>query len=185
VTIAASKTEFVAVYRWFSWLHLLLALGGLLLAVVAFSFLRGGTILAVVIGPAAAYVALVTVANRTTIRATREVLQARHGPIKIIAADAMDAFGFWPDVRDSWVPTASLLAIATGRREVMDLSPDRDASPMKVYLRAVFHDGVDQAEIQLLPSTAPLAVETCIGWHLGRWLQDADLPHYRGVDLTP
>ena len=185
--MTSTATEIVAVYRWFSWGQVLLALAGVVIAVLALRIfpLAVGGLIALVFIAASAYIMAVALVNRTTVRATREVLEARHGPLPAVFADAMDAFGFWPDVKNVWIPSASLLAIATGERAVMDLSKDRDRSPTKVYLRAVYHDGAGQTEIQLLPSMASGAVETYIGWQLGRWLQDADLPYYKGVDLSP
>ena len=190
VTITTTDTEFVAVYRWFSWQPLLLALAALAIAPLPLGLLPApfGLALTVLLVVPTTYFVLVTLVNRTTIRATRTSLEARHGPIAIIGGDAMDAFGFWPDVRDVMVPASKLMWVAKAEREMIDLSSEESAqpAPTKVYLKAAFHDGVDVVEAQLLPSTAPDDVEDFIGWQLDGWLLRAALPFYKGAgSLTP
>jgi hypothetical protein len=186
VTIASGDDGFVAVYRWFSWRDLLLALGALTLAAIAFLLLPArlvGLAVAALFGGVAVYLAAVTLTNRTIIHATRTALRARHGPIPIIAAEALDAFGFWPDVHDVEVPCSRLLYVAKGARDVFDVrSDDSDApAPVKVYLKAVLHDGAGAVDVQLLPSTASGEVEDAIGWALDAWLLRAGLPFYKGA----
>lgn len=184
VTITASPTEFVAVYRWTSWIHFLVALVALGAAAAAHRFLSPttGLVIGAALEAAAAYVVVMTLANRTTIRATRRSLTSRHGPIPVFGRDVLDALGFWPDAHDVEVPAARLLRVAKGGREIIDLaSTDVDETRTKIYLKAVYHDGADEVDVQLLPSTAPERVEDYIGLELDAWLTAAGLPVYTGA----
>lgn len=184
VTITANDTQFVAVYRWMSWGHFLVALIALATAAAAHGWLArpAGGLVASVLGAVAAYVLAMTLANRTTIRATRFALESRHGPIPVLGRDVLDAVGFWPDAHDVEIPAARLLRVAKGGREIMDLaSSDVAATRTKVYLKAVYHDGAGEVDAQLLPSTAPKPVEDYIGLELDAWLSGAGLPAYTGA----
>jgi hypothetical protein len=184
VAVEEAADALVIVYRWFSWTHLLLAIaGGVVLAPLALLLPKiVGEILALVIGAMAVYVAAVTLGNRSTITATREWLRAAHGPIPVVAGDAMDALGFWPDVASVSVPAARLVAIEKGKRDVVYTRDDEART--KVYLHALLHDGAGVVPAQLLPSSAPPPVEDYVGAYLDRWFSAADLPLYRGADLS-
>ena len=184
VTLTANDTQFVAVYRWTSWLHFLIATVALGGAAVVHAWLSSttGSVVAAALVAIAVYVVLMTLANRTTIRATREALTSRHGPIPVIGRDVLDALGFWPDAHDVTVPAARLLRVAKGGREIVDLaSSDVDETRTKIYLKAVYHDGAGEVDVQLLPSTAPERVEDYIGLELDAWLSAAGLPVYTGA----
>ena len=185
--MTSTSAEIVAVYRWFSWGHLLLALLLFAIATAGVALLPGivGAVVAVAFTALATYVGLVTLLNRTTIRVTRTALETRHGPMPLVGRDALDAFGFWPDVHDADVPAAQLLYVAKGARDMIDVTADDGDAPAKVYLKAVLHDGAGAADVQLLPSTAPGDVEDFIGWALDAWLLRAGLPFYRGAVEEP
>jgi hypothetical protein len=184
VTITATDAEFVAVYRWLSWIHLGLALVAFAAAVAAHRFLSpaAGAIAATTLGAIGVYVLAMTFANRTVVRATRASLTSCHGPVPVIGRDVFDALGFWPDAHDVEIPAARLLRVAKGGREIMDLaSPDVDETRTKVYLKAVYHDGAGEVDAQLLPSTAPEQAEDAIGLALDAWLAAVGLPVYTGA----
>ena len=68
------------------------------------------------------YFFLMSLLNSSTLRATRETIETKHGPLPTPGIQDVEIDFPWPDADDATIQTRDVLFITTGERQIIEQS---------------------------------------------------------------